>query len=138
MDRRIQNAAIVGYLLFQIGYPVRGLLADKFETWGEFTWNMYSQTYDCWSRYRRFTEARGGEDLDIHPYFQVASRIPHVMNREVLPSFHAFLCREAERGGQPVRILGQVTCVRNGNDRRELVRPGQDICSAADHAVIMD
>jgi len=47
-----KNLFIGAYLIIQLILPLRGCFYEKFETRGNFTWNMYSQIYMCWSQYR--------------------------------------------------------------------------------------
>lgn len=47
-----KNLIIAAFLTVQITLPLRGFPYNAFETSGDFTWNMYSRRYGCWTQYR--------------------------------------------------------------------------------------
>ncbi len=132
------NLLIAGFILFQVLYPIRGLVEDKFETWGNFTWNMYSQTYECRTRYRLVAQSGTEQDLDLKQYFVIPVKIGQILNRTDLPVLHKFLCERMAREGKPGRILARVSCTKNKVETEALVRETEDICTAANHAVTVE
>ena len=136
--RRNSNIVIIGFLVFQVFLPIRGLVRDKFDTWGEFSWNMYSQTYECRARYRVVDQSGTQRDLNLQQYFALPGKVGRVFNRQDLPRFHEFLCQQIAREGTPGRILARVSCTRNKVQTESLVRESEDICTAANHAVTVD
>ena len=135
-SRRNTNLLIVGFLLFQLIYPIRGLVKNKFDTWGEFTWNMYSQTYVCTTRYQLADRSGARHEVNLRPYFAVPDKIGRVFNRQDLPTFHKFLCEELAREGRQGQILARVSCTKNQVQTERLVRENEDICTAPNHAVV--
>jgi hypothetical protein len=134
-SHRTSNVLIAGFILFQLLYPIRGLVQDKFDTWGEFTWNMYSQTYECRTRYRLVDQSGVQHELNLQQYFVLPSKVGRVFNRQDLPAFHQFLCEQMAREGKSGRILARVSCTRNKLETESLVRENEDICTGANHAV---
>ena len=137
-SHRNTSLLIAGYVVFQVLYPIRGLVEDKFDTWGEFTWNMYSQTYECRTRYRLVAQSGAQQDLNLQQYFTIGNKVGRVLNRQDLPVLHAFLCEQMAREGKPGQILGRVSCTRNKVETETLVRENVDICTAANHAVTVE
>jgi hypothetical protein len=137
-SHRRSNLLIAGFILFQVLYPIRGVVEDKFDTWGNFTWNMYSQTYECRTRYRLMEQSGVQQDLDLKQYFVIPAKIGQVLNRENLPVLHQFLCEQLVREGKPGRILGRVSCTKNKVETEALVRENEDICTASNHAVTVE
>ena len=134
-SRRTSNLLIVGFLVFQVFLPIRGLVRDKFDTWGEFSWNMYSQTYECRTRYRLVAPSGAEQDLDLRQYVARPDKIGRILNRQDLPVFHKFLCSEMARAGRPGRILARVSCTKNKTETESLVQESEDICTAHNYAV---
>ncbi len=132
---RYFSLLIAGYLAFQVLYPIRGLVADKFDSWGTFTWNMYTQRYDCRSRYRLVDESGQEEGVDFLKYFNLRDEAGHVFFRQALPRFHQFLCDQLAREGKHGRLLADSECTRNRVETRSMIRSGVDICTAANFAV---
>jgi hypothetical protein len=135
-SRRRTSLLIAGFLAVQAIYPIRGLVEDKFASWGEFTWNMYSQTYKCLTRYQLVDRSGARVELDLKPYFADRSKVGRVFNRGDLPVFHRFLCAQMAREGRAGPILARVSCTWNEVETRPLVRENQDICAAADAGVL--
>lgn len=137
-SRRTTNLLIAGFLAFQLLYPIRGLVQAKFDAWGEFTWNMFSQTYECATRYRLLDQSGAVTDLDLRPYFVLPSKVGRAMNRRDLPSLNRFLCAQTAAEGRPGRILAKVLCTRNKVETRSLVQENVDICTAPNNGVVSD
>jgi hypothetical protein len=135
-SRRATSWLIAGFLAVQVVYPIRGLVENKFDSWGEFTWNMYSQTYDCLTRYQMVMPSGQRVELDLKPYFSDQRKIGRVFNHGDLPAFHRFLCREMTRSGRSGQILARVSCSKSGGETRPMVRENEDICTAPDGAVL--
>lgn len=134
-SKRTSSLLIAGFLLLQVLLPIRGLAKDKFDTWGEFSWNMYSQTYQCRTRYQLVDRSGATQELDLRPYFVDPGLIGHVFNRQHLPVLHRFLCAQMAREGRPGRILARVSCTRNKVKSESLVREGEDVCTSANNSV---
>lgn len=126
------NAFIVAFVLVQLALPLRGLLASKYETRGNFSWNMYSQNYRCAVRYQQERADGSLAEIDIRAGFARRDKASHILHRDVLPSFHAWLCREAAREGWPgVRLRAHLACKLNDEPEAVLVAPGTDPCQAS-------
>ena len=134
-SRRSASLLIAGYVAFQALYPIRGLVVDKFETWGKFSWNMYSQSYDCKAKYKVVEPS--GSELPVHfqKYFILRDKAGHVLNRASLPAFHKFLCAELVREGKNGRVMAVVECRKNGVEIEALVDSTAEICSAPNFGV---
>jgi hypothetical protein len=135
-SRRTTSLLIAGFLGWQLFYPIRGLVQDKFETWGEFTWNMYSQTYDCLARYQLVDRSGARTEIALKPYFADPSKVGRVFNRGDLPVFHRFLCAQMAREGRSGAIFARVSCTNNEVETRPMVRENENVCTAPDGAVL--
>jgi hypothetical protein len=134
-SRRYASILIAGYLAFQVLYPIRGLIRNKFDTWGMFTWNMYSQGYDCQTQYKVIEPSGRELPVDFRKYFVLPDKAGHVLNRAALPAFHKFLCGELAREGKNGRTRATVVCRKNGVAIETLVDSTADICSAPNFGV---
>ena len=50
-----RNTLLITFLAFQLLLPLRGFVRDRFESRGNFSWNMYSETYTCRLKYEMLT-----------------------------------------------------------------------------------
>ncbi|HVS66017.1 MAG TPA: hypothetical protein VMT85_21235, partial [Thermoanaerobaculia bacterium] len=89
-----RNAFLIGFLLLQLTLPLRGLVREKLETRGNFSWNMYSQVYSCETRYVLLTPTGRGEWIDPREYSRDPGRIATVFRNDWLPVFNEWLCAE--------------------------------------------
>ena len=134
-SRRFASLLIAGYLAFQVLYPIRGLVVDKFDSWGRFSWNMYSQNYDCKADYKVVQPSGKELPVDFQRYFVLRDKASHVLNRASLPVFHKFLCAELVREGKNGRVMARVECRKNRGEIQVLVDSTAEICSAANFGV---
>ena len=130
-----KNLFIGTYLIIQLTLPLRGCLYEKFETRGNFSWNMYSRIYTCWSQYRLDTP-----DGDTHwpssdDYFNREASSEHAFYGDFLPEYHRWLCDKFRREGKLGSLRGYVNCSVNQGPRRELVDRSVDICTAPNYGV---
>jgi len=132
------NLLIVAYLLTQLILPIRGLVKDRFATWGAFTWNMFSQSYICTVAYT-LTEPTGREvSIDIKEYFNRPEKTGRVLHRDALPHFHAWLCQRLHQAGRLGNLSASCEC-RLGNDqKKQLVAADVDICTADNYGVLRE
>ena len=131
----LKNAFIIAFLSIQLIVPLRGFIWDRFDTRGDFSWNMYADDYFCLTSYRLISS--GGEErrIDFWRFFNTPARSPRVLNRAVLSQFHAWWCRELRRTTSDP-LLGRVGCQLNGGPMIALITPAVDICSAPNFGVI--
>ncbi len=132
---RFRNLLIAGYVTFQVLYPIRGLVEDKFDTFGEFTWNMYSQTYRCTTRYAVVDSSGSQPITDFRKYFNSPSEVSRVFHRDALPRFHKFLCAQLAAEGGRSQLRGFVECTKNDAESEILVGDIANICAAPNYAV---
>lgn len=132
--RRLRDVAIVLFLAVQVALALRGLLLDKLETRGNFSWNMYSGTYRCTVGYATVGADGRLEPFDHRAEFVRPERASMVFHRDTLPRFHRHVCERigADRFG--VELRGSVVCGR-GDERVALVATPRDLCTADDHGV---
>jgi vitamin K-dependent gamma-carboxylase-like protein len=132
---RLTNVLIAAYVLFQLLYPIRGLVEDLFETWGVFTWNMYSQTYTCRVQYKLVDASGQVQKLEFQKYFVSRDRAVRVLHRDSLPQFNKFLCAQVAREGLSGRLLSGCSCTQSGINTETLVADDTDICHAGNFGV---
>ncbi len=129
------NFLILLYLALQVGYPIRGFLQDKFDAWGRFTWNMYSQSYQCRVLYR-VVAADGTEwRVNYEQFFARRDRAGLVFNRESLPGFHKFVCERLAEEGQRGKLMATAECTMNRLVTESLVDNTADVCNSPNFAV---
>lgn len=124
----VRDGLVIAYLAVQLALPVRGLFLDKLETRGNFSWNMYSQRYECDARY--FQLMSDGRSVRINADALVrGGRLGSVCHRDRLPRFHAWLCREARRRDPGSTVRGGVRASHNLGAFRRMVDTATDICA---------
>jgi len=130
-----KNLFIAAFLIIQVTLPLRGYLYDRFETRGNFSWNMYSSTYKCSSLYRLDTPE--GEILwpRYQDYFNLQILFTRVFHADYLPEFHRWLCDHFRSQGQLGSLRGYATCFLNNGPPVELVDRTVDICTASNFGV---
>jgi len=130
-----KNLFIGAYLIIQLALPLRGCFYEKFETRGNYSWNMYSRSYICWSQYRLDTPE--GETHwpvnDDHFNREASSKMAfHV---EFLPEYNRWLCNKYRNEGKLGSLRGYVNCSLNRGPLWELVDPSVDLCTAPNYGV---
>ena len=136
MRRRATDLFIAAFLACQILLPLRGLVLDKLDSRGNFSWNMYSRRYSCEVEYTRVDRAGRRAAVSHRAYFRRSSRAHSVNNRERLPAFHRYLCDELGVDGEFTHLLGSVECRINEGPPEVLVAAGVDVCSAENYGVL--
>lgn len=126
---------IGAYLIIQLILPLRGCLYEKFETRGNFSWNMYSTRYSCWTQYRLDTPQGETRWLRLQDYFIRPEYFTRVSYRDVLPKFHRWLCDEFRRKGELGTLRGYSICALNRGPRMELVDRKVNLCTAPNYGV---
>ena len=125
------------FLLVQLIVPLRGIIRDKLDSRGDFSWNMYSKRYSCRVDYDLVDEyGRTRRISHKDPFYPRKSRAMKVFHRDSLPWFHAHLCervRESRFGGE---LYADVSCAINNGDYVRLVAEDTDICTAPNYGVL--
>lgn len=130
------NPLIAGYLVIQVLYPIRGFIADRFDTWGRFTWNMYASSYKCRARYQVVDDSGATRPVDIRPYLTRGISLgANTYHRDALPVFHKFLCAELARANTGGRLSARCECTVNDGETQSLIVDTGDICRAANYGV---
>ncbi len=131
-----KNLFIVAYLIIQLFLPLPGILYDKFETRGHFSWNMYSVRYSCRTQYRLDTPAGKTHWPRHEDYFNLPELSTRVFFGDVLPEFHRWLCDKFRRQGKLGSLRGYAICILNNRLKAELVDRGvMDLCTAQNYGV---
>ena len=120
------------YLAFQLLLPLPGLVRDKLATRGDFSWNMYADTYTCSVLYTVHESDGRIRTVDYDAQFRNEIFSTKILHRDTLPSFHRWLCRELAPGQE---LWGLVSCRLNDGAWIDLVRPATDLCSPAGRGV---
>jgi hypothetical protein len=123
------STLLSGYLAVQLLLPLRGLVFDERATRGNFSWNMYSRRYACSAVYSWIDEAGRVHPLHPEDYVRNAAWADRLYHRDVLPEFHAWLCRELDVTARGGRLEALVTCRVGSGPWTDLVRPGADVCT---------
>lgn len=131
----MRNLLVVAFLAVQLLLPLRGVLWSDHDTQADFSWNMYTRLYECRADYRLVDGQQRTQKMDIPRFFRAPDRYMTVYRRDTLPRFHAWLCEEHRKRGEPGNIVATVRCSANQGPYVALVRPVHDICSAPDYGV---
>ena len=132
---RWKNLFIAAYLVIQLIVPLRGCLYDKFESRGNFSWNMYSALYGCRTHYILDTKEGETRRLRHRDYFNRPELSTRVFFADVLPEYHRWLCEEFRRRGEPGSIRGYAICPLKYGLRVSLVERSVDLCTAPNYGV---
>ncbi len=128
-----KNLFIGTYLIIQVTLPLRGCLYEKFETRGNFSWNMYSRIYTCWSQYRLDTpEGETHWPANDDHFNRKADSYFYV---EFLPEYNRWLCDKYREEGKLGSLRGYVNCSENRGPLWELVDSSVDLCTAPNYGV---
>ena len=130
-----RNLFILAYLGVQLFLPLRAFFNDKLETRGDFSWNMYSQRYQCQAVYSLTTPDGKTHPMHHEKAFRRSDRSQAVLHRDRLPAFHAWLCDEARRNGALGSIHATVRCSVNIERGMDLIEPDVDLCTAPNYGV---
>ncbi len=114
------------YLAFQLLLPLPGLVRHKLATRGNFSWNMYADTYTCSVLYTVHEPDGRIRTVDYDAQFRNEVFSTKILHRDTLPSFHRWLCRELAPGEE---LWGLVSCRLNDGPWIDLVKPASDLCS---------
>lgn len=125
------HGAIVAYLAIQIALPVRGLLVERLDDRGAFSWNMFSYRRECIAGFARRTPD-GLEAVDPRRWLKKGRRRAQLWHRNVLPHWNEFLCEQLP--GE--RLEAYVACRIDDGPLRPLIRPGTAICEAPNFGVV--
>ena len=117
---------VAAYLAFQLLLPLPGLVRDKLATRGNFSWNMYADTYTCSVLYTVHEPDGRIRTVDYDAQFRNEIFSTKILHRDNLPSFHRWLCRELAPGEE---LRGLVSCRLNDEPWIDLARPATDLCS---------
>lgn len=129
------NVFLVVFLLVQLVLPLRGFFTDKYESRGNFSWNMYASKYSCRAAYTLVRGDGRRVEIDLHEKFRLPSHLGKVAHLDVLPSFHAWLCDDLERRGARGRLFGSVHCRLNDDPPRRMVAETVNLCGAENYGV---
>ena len=132
---RWKNLFIAAYLIIQVVLPLRGCLYEKFETNGNFSWNMYSRRYGCRTQYRLDTPEGETRWLSHRDYFNRPELSTRVFYVDVLPEYHRWLCGEFHRRGELGSIRGYASCPLKYGLKVSLVERSVDLCNAPNYGV---
>jgi hypothetical protein len=137
LDSRTRtNIFLLLFLGVQILLPIRGFVSDKFETRGNFTWNMYASKYSCQAGYTLVRSNGEKIPIDVRRKFRREGQLGKVSHLDVLPSFHAWLCSDLEQRGERGRLFGTVTCRLNEGAPRKLVSDTVNLCGEENYGVL--
>ena len=130
-----KNLLIAAFLMIQVTLPLRGCLYDPFATRGNFSWNMYSRIYTCWSQYRLDTP-----DGETHwpandDQFNREASSKMAFYVEFLPEYNRWLCDKYRNEGKLGSLRGYVNCSVNRGPLWELVDSSVDLCTAPNYGV---
>lgn len=132
-----KNLFILTYLSIQLLVPLQGCFYDKLETRADFSWNMYSQRYQCQAVYLLTTPDGETKPMPYHKAFYRWDRVMTIFHKDRLPYFHAWLCDGARQNGVLGKIQAKVRCAVSTDEHLvEIVDSNADLCTAANYGVL--
>ncbi len=129
-----KSILVATYVALQIVIPIPALLGSKVDSRDNFTWNMYAHEYGCEITYAITEPGHEPERIDLDAYLHRTGQVHRVLHRDVLPVFHAWLCRELRRDGRFGPVSVRVACRQDGGELTVLVDE-PDVCTAPNHGV---
>jgi hypothetical protein len=133
---RIKNLFIVLFFGVQLGLAMPGLLYDRYETDGRFSWNMYSAHYQCRVKYDLIGPDGTGTPINYARYFNRPERMVLILNRSDLPAFNKYLCAVFPRRPPSESIHASVQCTLYNRQPVEFIDHDTDICAALNYGVL--
>ena len=130
------NIFLIVFLGVQVLLPLRGFVSSKFETRGNFTWNMYASIYSCSTGYTLVRSSGQMVEIDVRKKFRRSSQLGKISHLDVLPVFHAWLCSDLERRGERGRLFGTMSCRLNDGTPRQLVSEKVNLCGDENYGVL--
>jgi hypothetical protein len=130
-----RNLFIVVYLAVQVVLPLRALVLERHDTRGHFSWNMYSQNYDCTSIYLLTDPSGETKKVKLSNHFKRGRRTNMIYYRDILPDFNRYLCDYYGRRGRLQTLRADVRCSWNGAAPVPLTDPAVDVCRAPNYGV---
>jgi len=130
----VRSLAVLGWVLVQLLLPARGFVGSKFDSRGNFSWNMYADVYGCHVTYLLIDESGRATPLPLRQYFNRPDQLHMILHADVLPRFHEWLCAELEREGTVGHVRAEVRCRLNDTQERVLVDE-LDVCEAPGYGV---
>ncbi len=124
------NLFLLGFLAIQLALPLRGLVRDRVQSRGDFSWNMYASRYQCRIGYLRVDRDGSATPVDYKEHFRRKRVAMRVFHREDLPTFHDYLCRTLSEDPSFWRLGGTVTCQVNEGAMNTLLPENSEVCSA--------
>jgi hypothetical protein len=141
IDRRrvivhLKNFFIVAFFGAQLWLALPGLLHDKFQTQGQFSWNMYSVYYRCKIRYELITGTGRPVEIDVPGLFHRPEIGFEAFHRDSLPRLHDYLCAELRHPDNIRAMHGSALCLLHEEQGRHLIQHDVDLCSAPNRGVL--
>jgi hypothetical protein len=131
---RLINLFILLFFGTQLYLALPGLLHDRYETQGQFSWNMYSVLYFCTVDYEQTTSSGQRVPINYLALFNRPALSYEVFHRDSLPRFHAYLCNVVDHP-DGVAIHGSAICTLHG-EPAQLIQQDVDLCTAPNYGVL--
>ena len=133
---RLKNFFIVLFFGVQLYLAIPGLLYNRYDTQGRFSWNMYATVYQCRTAIELALSDGKREPVDDRKFLHVPERRIEFLNRADLPQYNKYLCDTIPRRSPPEALHVSATCKLNNRQPIELIQQGVDICTAPNYGVL--
>ena len=133
---RLRNLFIVLFFGVQLSLAIPGLIYNKYETDGRFSWNMYAVYYPCRVKYELIEPDGQRTRINIEKFFNIPERLFVIFNRRDLPEFNNYVCAVVPRQQAARAIHASVVCKLNNRPPVEFIRQGVDICAQPNYGVV--
>jgi hypothetical protein len=134
LTTQLKNLFILLFFGAQLYLALPGLLLNRYETQGQFSWNMYSVLYFCTVEYEHATLTGQRVPIDYLALFNRPELSYEVFHRDSLPRFHAYLCTTVDHPEGVAAIYGSAVCTLHG-EPDQLVQQEADLCTAPNYGV---
>jgi Vitamin K-dependent gamma-carboxylase, lumenal domain len=132
---RLKNIFIVLFFGAQLFLAMPGLLTNRYETEGRFSWNMYAVVYQCKVRYDLISPDGARTPISYSRFFNRPSYSYIIFHRDDLPAFNRHVCA-AMKQRNPQRVIhASAVCYLNYRPPVEFIKQGADICTAPNYGV---
>jgi hypothetical protein len=132
----LKNIFIVAFFGLQVYLALPGLLHNRYEEAGRFSWNMYSILYRCDVRYDLIRTDGVTRPIDYRHLLNNPTRSSEFLNRIDLPKFNEFVCNTMRRAPETKEIRASVVCQLHDRPPVQFIKQNVDLCTAPDYGVL--
>lgn len=133
---RLKNIFIVGFFGLQLYLALPGILHNRYEESGRFSWNMYSVLYHCDVHYDLLRVDGSRVPINYMTLLNNTTRNYEFLNRSDLPKFNRFVCAVMRPRKEMKELRASVVCQLNDRPPVQFIKPAVDLCTAENDGML--